>query len=76
MPSKRPIKVPQPSRAHRAAKCRLRAMLCAELATTAKTPQLEATLLWPSKSWLGLAESLEKTHALMAEDDVDFDKPA
>jgi hypothetical protein len=51
-------------------------MLCAELATTAKTRQLEATLLWLSQSWLGLAESLEKTHALMAEGDVDFDKPA
>jgi hypothetical protein len=76
MPSKRPTKVPQPPRADRAAECRLRAMLCAELATTAKTRQLEATLLWLSQSWLGLAESLEKTHALMAESDVDFDKPA
>jgi hypothetical protein len=35
-------KVPQTSRADRAAECRLRAMLCAELATTAKTRQLEA----------------------------------
>jgi len=56
--------------------CRLRAMRCAELATTAKTPQLRATLLDLSKNWVRLAESLEKTHALMNEYDVDFKKPA
>jgi hypothetical protein len=56
--------------------CRLRAMHCAELAKTAKTPQLKATLLELSKTWIRVAESLEKPHALMAEADVDFKKPA
>jgi hypothetical protein len=56
--------------------CRLRAMRCAELVATAKTPQLRATLLDLSKNWVRLAESLEKTHALMDEDDVDFKKSA
>jgi hypothetical protein len=56
--------------------CRLHAMRCAELAATAKTPQLRATLLDLSKNWVRLADSLEKTHALMAEDDVYFKKPA
>jgi hypothetical protein len=49
---------------------------CAELAATAKTPQLRATLLDLSKSWVRLAESVEKTYALMDEDDVDLKKSA
>jgi hypothetical protein len=49
--------------------CRLHSMRCAELATTAKTPQLRATLLDLSKNWVMLAESLEKTQALMDEDE-------
>jgi hypothetical protein len=56
--------------------CRLHALRCAELATTAKSPQLRATFLDLSKSWVRLAESLEKSHALMVEDDVDFKKSA
>jgi hypothetical protein len=56
--------------------CRLHAMRCAEVAASAKTLQLKATLLDLSKNWVRLAESLEKTHALMEEDDVDFKKPA
>jgi hypothetical protein len=56
--------------------CRLHAMRCAELAATAKTQQLKATLLELSKNWVRLAESLEKTHALMDEDDVDFKRSA
>jgi hypothetical protein len=56
--------------------CRLRAMRCAELARTAKTPQLKTTLLDLSKSWVRLAESLEQNHAVMDEDDVDFKKSA
>jgi hypothetical protein len=55
---------------------RLNAMRCAELAATAKTPQLRATLLDLSKSWVRLAESVEKTYALMDEDDVDLKKSA
>jgi hypothetical protein len=56
--------------------CRLHALRCAELATTAKTPQLRATFLDLSKSWVRLAEKLEKSHALMDEYEVDFDKSA
>ena len=56
--------------------CRFHAMRCAELAKTAKTAQLKATLLELSTNWVKLAESLEMTHALMDEDKVDFKKPA
>jgi hypothetical protein len=51
-------------------------MRCAELAASAKTQQLKATLLELSKNWVRLAESLETTLALMDEDDVYFKKPA
>jgi hypothetical protein len=54
--------------------CRLHSMRCAELAATAKSPQLKATLLDLSKGWVRLAEGLEKNHTLMDEDDVDFKK--
>jgi hypothetical protein len=56
--------------------CRLHSMRCAELAATAKAPQLKSTLLDLSKSWARLADSLEKNHAEMDKDDVDFKKPA
>jgi hypothetical protein len=46
--------------------CRLHALRCAELATTAKTPQLRATFLDLSKGWVRLAESLEKPGASLA----------
>jgi len=51
-------------------------MRCAELAATAKTQQLKATLLELAKNWERLAISLERTHSLMDEDSVDFKKPA
>jgi len=56
--------------------CRLYAMRCAELAATAKTEHLKATLLELSRNWVKLAESLETAHALLHEDKVDFKKPA
>jgi hypothetical protein len=56
--------------------CRLHAMRCAELAATAKSQQLKATLLELSKNWVRLADSLETTLALMDEGDVDFKRPA
>jgi hypothetical protein len=56
--------------------CRLRAMRCAELAATVKTSQLKARFLDMSKNWVRLAESLEKTHALMDEDGLHSKKPA
>jgi hypothetical protein len=51
-------------------------MRCAELAATAKSQQQKATLLELSKNWVRLADSLERTHALMEEDHVDFEKSA
>jgi hypothetical protein len=56
--------------------CRLRAMRCAELAASARTAQLKATLLGLSKEWEKLAIDLEKTRALLEEDKVEFKKPA
>jgi hypothetical protein len=56
--------------------CRLHAMRCAELAATAKSQQLKATLLELSKNWVRLADSLETTLALMDEGDVDFKRSA
>ena len=56
--------------------CRLHAMRCAELAATAKSQQLKATLLELSKNWVRLADSLETTLALMDEGGVDFKRPA
>jgi hypothetical protein len=56
--------------------CRLHALRCAELASTVKTEQLKATLLQLSYNWVRLAESLENTHALLYEHDVELDKPA
>jgi hypothetical protein len=52
--------------------CRLRAMRCAELAATAKSQQLKATLLELSKNWVKLAESLERTQALLDDGKVAF----
>jgi hypothetical protein len=56
--------------------CRLHAQHCTEMAATVKTQQLKATLLQLASTWVQLAESLEKTHALLYEHNVDFDKPA
>jgi hypothetical protein len=46
------------------------------MAATVKTQQLKATLLQLASTWVQLAESLEKTQALLYEHNVDFDKPA
>ena len=51
-------------------------MRCAELAASARTAQLKATLLGLSKEWERLAIDLEKTRALLEEDKVEFKKPA
>jgi hypothetical protein len=56
--------------------CHLYALHCAEMAATVKTQQLKATFLELSQNWLRLADSLEKTQALLYEHDVDCDKPA
>jgi hypothetical protein len=56
--------------------CRLHAMRCAELAASAKTEQLRATLLELSQNWVKLAVSLELTKALLDEELVDFKRSA
>ena len=50
--------------------CRLHAMRCAELAATAKTQQLKATLLELAKNWEKLAIGLERTQSLLDEANV------
>ena len=50
--------------------CRERALRCAELAMTARTPQLKTTLLDLSKKWEKLAIQLETALALLSENEV------
>jgi len=45
--------------------CREHASRCAELAHTAKSPDLKMTLINLSKNWLKLAIELERTNALL-----------
>jgi len=49
--------------------CRKYAWRCAELAHSARAPELKQTLIELSKTWLNLAIELERTHALLAMDD-------
>jgi len=51
--------------------CRQRALRCADLAQTARTPELKNTLLDLSKSWHKLAVELERSAALL-----DIEDPA
>jgi hypothetical protein len=50
--------------------CRLHAFRCAELAASARTPQVKSTLLELSANWQKLAGDLEATHALLAEEAI------
>ena len=58
--------------------CRLHALRCAELAASARTPKLKATLLEISANWQKLAVDLEHTQILLAEADAEstFPTPA
>jgi hypothetical protein len=56
--------------------CRRHAARCAELAATARTQQLKATLLELSANWVKIAGDLERTKALLDEETIDFKKPA
>lgn len=47
------------------AECREYALRCAELAHTARTPQLKGTLIDLSKNWMKLAVELESAEALL-----------
>jgi len=47
--------------------CRQRARRCAELAMTARTPELRSMLLGLSSNWQNLAADLERTHVLLSE---------
>ena len=48
---------------------RRNALRCAELAQSARAPELKQTLTELSKTWLKLAVELERTHALLDTDD-------
>jgi hypothetical protein len=48
--------------------CRENALRCAELASSAGTPELKATLISLSKNWINLAVELERAHALLETD--------
>jgi hypothetical protein len=47
--------------------CRKRALHCAELAQTARTPELALTLIGLSKNWMKLAIELEQADELLDE---------
>jgi hypothetical protein len=51
--------------------CRRYALRCADLAHTARTPELKNLLIELSRNWLKLAVELERTHALL-----DLEMPA
>jgi hypothetical protein len=50
--------------------CRMRAARCAELAATARTPQLKAWFLGLSKQWERLAIELENGFAKLVESEA------
>jgi hypothetical protein len=50
--------------------CRMRAARCAELAATARTPQLKAWFLGLSKQWERLAIELENGFAKLVENEA------
>jgi len=45
--------------------CRRRAWRCANLAHTAKAPELKSALINLSENWMKIAVELESTHALL-----------
>jgi hypothetical protein len=49
--------------------CRMYALECAELARTAKLPQAKELFLNLAQSWLNLALELERTTALLDEEE-------
>jgi hypothetical protein len=49
--------------------CRKNASRCAELAHSARTPELKQTLLELSQSWLKLAVEIERNHTILDIDD-------
>jgi hypothetical protein len=49
--------------------CREHALRCADLAHTARTPELKNLLIELSGNWLKLAVELERNHALLEIDD-------
>ena len=55
--------------------CRTRALRCAELAASAKTPQLRKTLTDLSRSWAQLAVQFEVTEALLHHYRMSSDRP-
>jgi hypothetical protein len=56
--------------------CRMYAVQCAELASSSIAVHLKMTLLALSQNWEKLAFDLERTQALLLEDEKHFKKPA
>ena len=50
-------------------KCREYALLCAEMAQDAKSPELRQTLIEISHTWWELATQVERMDAILATDD-------
>jgi hypothetical protein len=55
--------------------CRQNALRCAELAQTARTPELKRTLVELSKNWLKMAIELERARALLDQNPPSEKKP-
>jgi hypothetical protein len=53
---------------------RINAVRCAELASSVRTPQLKVMFSELSNGWENLALDIEKTDALIADDDMDYNK--
>jgi hypothetical protein len=49
--------------------CRKHALRCADLAHTARTPELKQTLIELSRNWIKLAIDLERAYAIMDMED-------
>jgi hypothetical protein len=56
--------------------CRMYAVQCAQLASSSIAVHLKMTLLELSQNWEKLAFDLERTQALLLEDEKHFKKPA
>jgi len=55
--------------------CRKHAWRCAELANSARSPELKQRLVELSRNWLKLAIELEKAHALLQTDEEYLSPP-
>jgi hypothetical protein len=52
------------------------ALLCADMAQRANTPELATLLVELSKNWMKLANELERVEAFLKDHQADFKEPA